>query len=504
MKYILHLFIILLVMQSCQSKELKISFKTIEINIPGTLGPSLKHNSKYYCYFKINEDNYFGMNENKLGSVPVINFYILDENGKTQSKIPAPKPNFTDYGLYVRNDSIFTTGYRNYSTFYLDEKNKKWIKIKNTNYIIYKDKNYTLFNRISEFHSNETWLKDNATDQQYKIQKENPIVNKLNNDYYLTTKYSILKIPALKKKQPGDLRYEHGKVVANTNQSLKEPETEYLNEPSTLFNFYIVTSFIINNQLYHLYSEENSMKIAVLKNKELINIQEFKSDIFPYRSQDDTKFSNSEKQYQSFPYSTKDPNFSGMIEIDDNLFNVITFKNLYRETIYGEPKIKAWVEKNFEYFYTNLHTLSIDQVDRIEQKENALDLTQRYSLCSEGCPKEPRLYKKIERKYINLLTVYDYDSDSKAVERIEFEWSHPSWTDFENNDEEFKVFNSLNSKKIFKDKYDRMAGFLKQKLGKPVSEEENEHNTKAKWETKTKSVELIFSSKVTTLTIYKK
>ena len=400
-------------MQSCQSKEMRINFKTIEINIPGTMGSSLKHKSKYYCYFETVDK--------KNSSAPFTDFYILNESGKITSKIPLPSTNSTDYDLYIRNDSILTTADRSNLTFYLDENNKKWIKIPNATDEIYKDKKYTVFVNNRGFCCNKSWFQDNATGQQYEINAENPEVNKLNNIYYLTTKESVLKI-----NDPKSLKlmktFDHYQPTPNT---LIESEIEYSNNFSNTNNFAIITSFVINNQLYHLYSSDNSMKIGVVKNKSLLNVQEFKSDIFPYRSISDNRNYIADNSYKTVPFTTKDPNFFGIIEIDKNQFNVITFKNLYREPIHGESKIKAWTEKNFEYFYSNFNTLSIDQIDRIEQKENALTITPEKNNDIQELSKEQRAYKKSERKYLHLLTRYDYAADDKSVEKIQFQWGFP-------------------------------------------------------------------------------
>lgn len=472
-------------MQSCQSKEMKINFKTIEINIPGTMGSSLKHKSKYYCYFE--------SVDKKFSSAPFTDFYILNESGKITSKIPLPSTNSTDYDLYIRNDSILTTADRSNLTFYLDENNKKWIEISKATDEVYKDKKYTVFVNNNEFCCNKTWFQDNATGQQYEISAENPEVNKLNNIYYLTTKESILKIndpKKLKLMKP----FDHYHPTANT---LTETEIEYFNDFSSISNFAIMTSFVINNQLYHLYSSDNSMKIGVVKNKSLLNVQEFKSDIFPYRPISDNRNYIADNSYKMVPFTTKDPNFFGIIEIDKNQFNVITFKNLYRELIYGESKIKAWTEKNFEYFYSNLNTLSIDQVDRIEQKENALAITPEKNNGIEDPSKDQRAYKKSERNYLHLLTRYDYASDNKSVEKIQFQWGFPFSIHKKN---ELNELLSLNSKSIFMKKYNWLYSFLNQKLGTPVSEEPSY----AKWETKTQAVELSCSERKVTLTLLKK
>lgn len=476
-------------MQSCQSKEMRINFKTIEINIPGTMGASLKHNSKYYCYFETVDK--------KNSSAPFTDFYILNESGKITSKIPLPSTNSTDYDLYIRNDSILITADISNLTFYLDENNKKWIKIPNATDEIYKDKKYTVFVNNRGFCCNKTWFQDNATGQQYEINAENPEVNKLNNIYYLTTKESVLKIndpKSLKLMKP----FDHYQPTPNT---LIESEIEYSNNFSNANNFAIITSFVINNQLYHLYSSDNSMKIGVVKNKSLLNVQEFKSDIFPYRSISDNRNYIADNSYKTVPFTTKDPNFFGIIEIDKNQFNVITFKNLYREPIHGESKIKAWTEKNFEYFYSNFNTLSIDQIDRIEQKENALTITPEKNNDIQELSKEQRAYKKSERKYLHLLTRYDYAADDKSVEKIQFQWGFPfSIPSRDNEKKDPNKLLLLNSKSIFMKKYNWLLSFLEQQLGTPVSEEPSY----AKWETKTQTVELSYSEREATLTLLKK
>ncbi|WP_123867231.1 hypothetical protein [Chryseobacterium joostei] len=486
MKYIIHLFIILLLMQSCQSKEMRINFKTIEISIPGTMASSVKHNSKYYCYFETVDK--------KNSSAPFTDFYILNESGKIISKVPLTFANSTEYDLYIRNDSILTTPERSSLTFYLDENNKKWIKIPNATNEIYKDKKYTVVVNNESFCCDKTWFQDNATGQKYEIKAENPVVNKLNNIYYLTTKESVLKISdpkSHKLMEPFDQYYP----TANT---LTESEIEYSNDFSGINNFALITSFVINNQLYHLYSSDNSMKIGVVKNESLLNVQEFKSDIFPYRSTSDTRNYITENSYKTVPFTTKDPNFFGIIEIDKNQFNVITFKNLYREPIHGESKIKAWTEKNFEYFYSNFNTLSMDQIDRIEKKENALTITSEKNSNIEELSKEQRAYKKSERKYLHLLTRYDYAPDDKSVQKIQFQWGFPfSIPSRDNKKKDTNELLLLNSKSIFMKKYNWLLSFLNQKLGTPVSEEPSY----SKWETKTQSVELSYSEREATLTL---
>lgn len=523
MKYILQAFMALLLLQSCQSDELKVSFKTIEINIPGTLGPSLKYHSKYYCYFE---------KDNPLGSNTIVNFYILDENGKIQAKIPPPPINFSDYNLTVRNDTVFTTNYKSYASFYLDEKKKKWIRDLSTSDIIFKDQKYTVFNRSLDDCCSKTWFQDNATGQQYDVITENAIVNKLNNAYYLSTSNSVLKI-----QDPKKLRENNKPDTGSYANSASETGTEVLfrNAFTGMFKTSLATSFVVKQNLYHLYSESGSTKIAVLKDNNWVNIFDIKDDIRPYqllyekgnyppyieyKEEDGSYRSPYAKmnyfpgnEYQSLQFSTNDPNRSGIIEIDKNKLKIITLKNKYREPILGEPYTKSWVEKNFMDFYTHFNTLSIQQIDRIEQKENALNLTQ-YAICddccdccNESCNEIPRVYQKIERKYIHLITTYFHVPENKSLKFIEFQWKIQSRATIYNKDD-FEVWQNLDTHKIFASKFKWLYTFLKQELGEPVSKKP----AKVLWETETQMVELSYdydnydpnSNSNTKLTLYKK
>ena len=498
MKYILQAFIGLFLLQSCESDELKVSFKTIEINIPGSLGPSLKHGSKYYCYFE---------KDNPLGSNTIVDFYILDENGKTEAHIPPPPILFSDYNLSVKNDTVFTTHYNNYSAFYLDEKKKKWIKTPKTPDIVFKDKNYTVVSSTSNIGCYKMGFIDHTTRQQYEIYAENPMINPLNNAYYITSTDYILKISDPKKMEiAGQSTSKDHYCTTQHIDSLKGAEVQYKNELPTMYKFSISTSFVVKNQLYHLYSEDGTTKIAVLKNKELVPFFEFKDDIRPYRKHYDGMSFIPGNEYQTLRFSTNNPHTYGLIEIDKNKFNVITFKNKYREPILGEPYTKAWVEKNFMDFYTHFNTLSINQTDHIEQKENALNLTQLGLY--NGFPTVPSddfptVYQKVERKYIHLITSYYYSHQNKSLKLIKFEWTPQSYSTLSNEDD-IKVRESLDTQKIFKSKYNWLHAFLKQKLGEPISETTNGSSyMTAKWENGTQNIELSYYN-TTTLTLYKK
>ncbi|WP_172277994.1 hypothetical protein [Chryseobacterium sp. LAM-KRS1] len=503
MKNIFQIFIFIFFMQSCHPQELKIDYETIEIDIPGSPGPWLKHNSKYYCYFQTDND--------KFSSGSNHNFYILDEEGKVNSKISVPEKLQTYYyDLYIKNDSIFTTEYYNHHTFYLDEKNKKWIETKKGIDLVYEDKEYTVYTRDFGEWGGITWFKDNLTHKQYEIAATNPVINKFDNAYYLTTSKFILKISDPKKLEISKEAYDYKKAVLaeryfrEGSNSMKGGEMIYIDTTDVKSKYSIATSFIANNKFYHLFNDGISTKIGIVENKKLTPILDLKSDLRPFKWYYDTRNPIQNNQYQTIQFSIKGKNNFGIIEINKNHINVTSFKNSYKEPIMGEDQTKEWVQTNFDYFYSNLNTLSLNQIDDIEQKENATDLTQSHKISNyilDGKDIEtPRIYRKKESPFIHLITMYYYTTREKSIELIEFQWGIKSHFD---SVEESQTTPNIDTQKLYKSKFDWLFAFLMQKLGKPILNNQDKENATVKWKNGNKSVELSLSKYIFELRLYK-
>jgi len=153
MKKALYFLILILLMQSCKSQEndFNVEYENIEINIPGNPGPWLKKNGKFYCYFETDNDIYNTRSDH--------HFYILDKKGKIESEISVPKElQTTYYDLYIKNDTVFTTEYYDQDTFYLDEKNSRWIKTKKGIDLFYEDENYEVYSLDFGEWGSATWF----------------------------------------------------------------------------------------------------------------------------------------------------------------------------------------------------------------------------------------------------------------------------------------------------------------------------------------------------------
>lgn len=507
MKIVIQLIILTLIITSCQSQDFNVHNKNIEINIPGSPGPWLTYNDNFYCYFKTDND--------KFSSGSNHQFYIFDKDGQIKSQIDVPQKLQTFYyDLYMKNDTIFTTEYYDHNTFFLDQISNTWIETKKGIDLYYDDKDYSVYSLDFGEWGGVTWFKDKQTSQQFEIGATTPIVNKLNNTYYLTAGKSILKIENPKKLDKSEEPYNYQKAVLDKgfhregNYSTNGAEKIFEYENGDYFNptFSLATSFISNDKLYHLYKDSISTKIGTVENKKLVPIHTFKSEIKPFHWYYDTRNPIQNNSFQSIQFRTDKDNVYGIIEIKHNKVNVINFKNLYQEPVFGEKKMNDWFENTFENYYSNFGVFTLDQIDKVEQEINATDITQKHKISTyrlDGRNVEtPRIYRKIESDKLSLITIYYYSTDNKKIELVNFEWGKNRNKIQDIEDIVAEMANEEKEEKLYKQKFDWISDYLKGKLEEPSSFKTDENGVEKKWEKDDKVIVLEHRKREVELTIY--
>lgn len=507
MKIVIHIIILTFIAASCQPQELNVDYKNVEINIPGRPGPWLKYGDRLYCYFKTDND--------KFSSVSNHYFYIIAENGTVKNQVEVPKKiQKTYYDLYLKNDTIFTTEYYDHNTFYLDQTSKTWVETKKRIDLYFEDKNYSVYSLDFGEWGGVTWFENKQTNNQFEIGATTPVVNKLKGSYYLTTNNSVLKIdnPEMldKSKEP----YVYQKAVLeeryhrNGNYSTNGAEIIFEYEDDDYFNptFSLATSFVSNDKLYHLYKDSVSTKIGFIENKKLVSVYEFESKISPFQWYYDTRNPIQNNNFQSIQFRTDKDSIYGIIEINKNDIKVTYFNNTYKEPVLGEKKMNEWLENTFEKYYSNFNSLTLEQIDKVEQAINATDITQKHKISTyrlDGRDVEtPRIYRKIENEKLSLITMYYYSENNKKIQLVNFEWGE----NINNNQSIADAFASMtNDEKtepIYKQKFDWISNFLKVKLGEPIEYKTDKNGAEQQWKKENKIVVLEYSQRDVELTIY--
>ncbi len=507
MKNVIQIIILTLLTASCESQELNVTYENIEIDIPGKPGPWLKYGDDFYCYFKTDND--------KFSSGSNHQFYILDKDGKIKSKIEVPKKLQTFYyDLYLKNDTIFTTEYYDHNTFYLDQKTNSWIETKKGADIYYEDEDYVVYSLDFGEWGGVTWFKNKHTKNQFEIGVTTPSVNKLNEAYYLTAGKSILKINEPAKLDESKEPYNYEKAVADDryhregNYSTNGAETIFEYENDDYFNptFSLATSFISNDKLYHLYKDSISTKIGTIENKKLVPFYEFKSKIRPFQWNYDTRNPIQNNNFQSVQFRTDKDSVYGIIEINKNDFKVTYFNNIYKEPVFGEQKMNDWLKSTFENYYSNFSTLTLSQIDKVEQEINATDITQKHKISTyrlEGRNVEtPRIYRKIESDDLRLIGMYYYTENDKKIQLINFEWGKNRNKNESIEDAIASMSSKESGETLYKQKFVWISNYLKGKLGKPTSDTIEKNGAEQKWNKDNVTVILEYSSRDVELTIY--
>lgn len=483
------LFFISSIIFSCKEKqEIEIITNTIEYEIFGRPLTWLKHKDKYYCFFERGFGNFLTPSTN--------HFYVLNEKGKVETKVPVPEGlDYLYIDLFVRNDSIFTIEYMYKNTFYLDLDKNQWVETKKADDLIYEDDDfYVTALNFGEWGAT-TWFRDKKINIQYELASTTPIINKLDGIYYLTESQNIIEVKNPKELLESKLSYNYKNAttelhIQEGSHSLKGSEFIFQDSTFSWFSkFDIATSFVANNNLYHIYRDSIGTKIGKLINKQLVSVNNDLSEIRPYRNYFNYRNRISKNDYQTVQFLTEDENICGIIEIENGRLKVNYFKNVLTAHKMKKNKDEKWFTKVFSLYFSKFDNLTLNQIQSIEQKENAIDYTSTRragNLFDETNDLEiPETYVKLIEPDKELLTRYYYtkENEKESFKVISFVW-------YKSKKGKGKpIIPNKTEKDIgFVKKADYVRNFLTKELGEPFSEEVSEYSANLFWRKNGKKV----------------
>ncbi|MBD3583496.1 hypothetical protein [Flavobacterium selenitireducens] len=485
--------------------QIPITTDTITLNIRGKIGSAISHNKEYYVIF--NADNsYF--------SSPSKNFYIINSSDLLVRNVHVPDELKSSYlDIFVREKQIFATEHSEGVTFVLQ--GNEWKKTKPADDIVYEDEHYSIISMSYGEWGGETWFVDKKSGVQYEVGVENPIINIIDGVYVLTTGAAIYQISDVTKLKKARKRYQSkkkglrkspydpSKSLEGVKMIFQNPRDEYD------FKLNLATSFVFENQLYHIYSKNDTTFIGVLENSVLKPISKFGSVISPYRWHAHNKYRTSPNNSQSMQFSISESDISGIIELSDKGVSLTYFKNMYNDIVLGTDNAKDAFKSSFNYYYANVGSLNIKNADSLEQHFPAIDLTQRHKMGTSHTKKNvetPRIYRKIEDSTFVVHTLLYYLKETGSVEVISFDWK-PNKTksligdvatqmEFEGAQEEL-------NKPIFKARVKEIKHYLTGILGKPNRDVVGTNYTQTNWVKGGKNVELHSNDLSIELSIYR-
>ncbi len=468
-----------------QKKEDAIAFDTITIDIKGWLQQAVKFKDKFYCFFE--EDQPYGGNE--------ITFYVISKDGKIRNVIFVPDEMQQSYlDLHVRNDSILAKSYYDHRTYFFDESDNKWEETKKADDRVFEDDNfYVTFLDFGEF-GGTLWFKNKQTSIEYEIASGTPVINKLHGKYYVSTTKKVFEIenPEMLNKAASDSTYE---IIEKKKWSMGSKSTKgakviyidssYYRDPE----FYIATSFLMNNDLYFLTVDSNVVYLAEIKNGKAINNETILRNSRVYKMHNSYRQNPNQLPNQLLQFSSTDSRLSGFIEIDKKNIKVHYIKNLETAPLIGKRKAESTFIDRLDFITEEIGNLSLKQIDSLELLLKASDATPRHkiSIGKDSYPNKenyiiesPKVYKTIEDSTLTLLTNYWYTKPDMSVKAFTCEWERT----FENA---YGIYTNNDAPELndsYQDRFNNIYSHLIKIYGSPTGSRKNSNGQYFSWQQK--------------------
>jgi hypothetical protein len=460
---------------------------TITCDIKGKMTHALKFHDKYYVLFEeITNSNHGGYEKRWL--------YIFSQ-GEIEKKVDFPnKLNVTYLDFFVHNDSIILKPYMDERIYTFDTLDYSWKEIKKADDLIFEDENYYVYSLDFGEWGGKTWFKDKHTGIEYELEATTPLVNKIDTTYYLTNAFKTLKIksPLLLNKCQSEVTYE--------NIEKNDTYTYWYGKPigyqeiyiDTTFSYFdssykpsIVTSFVSQNKLLHLYETDSTTYIVEIENNSIKPIYKIAENLRFFNWSHSYRCRNQNGNNELLKFETKNKELTGLVDIVDTNVYIHYFVNkaeLYPKSI-GSIKANDIFTKRLNLTLNNLNKLNFKTVEQEETKLKAFDNTPNHQVGIGGDSWNSKKYNINalksyliqEDSLITFTTEYYGTKENNLVRIVIFEWTD---TDFLK-----PQFIDL-AKYVFKIKLSYLENFFTQRVGKALKSENKENYTELVWKTK--------------------
>lgn len=458
---------------------------TIPVDIKGEMTHALKYQDKYYVLFKQRVLKYGGYGKRWL--------YIFS-NGQVERIVDCPIEMRTVYlDFYAKNDRLILKPYMDKQSYYLDLENHNWIKIDKTDDLIFEDDSFQVFSLDFGEWGGKTWFKKKSTGQEYVLEATTPLVNKIDSIYYLTNSFQVIKIknPRLLNKCTDDITYENIESSGKSYSWYGEPKGFVYVYQDTTFNYFdfkyqphIVSSFVLNKKLLHIYETDTAIYIARHRGYEIEPIQKVVDNVSFYNWYFSYRCSNLNGNNELLKFRTNDEQIFGLLEIINQEIHVTYFKNkaLLEPKLVGAEKADRIFVDRMNNILPNFRNIEISTIDSKEQTWGSFDISpnDHISVGNDWNPNNYtidtcRSYLVKEDSIFSNSIIYYGTKDSNLVRVVSIDWGYER--NFFNSDSE------EHAKKTFDRKSEFLIGYISENIGKQIENGDEKNFIRRTWET---------------------
>lgn len=458
---------------------------TISVNIKGEMTHALKYRDKFYVLFEQRVFKYGGYGKRSL--------YVFS-NGQIEKVIDCPGEMETVYlDFYVKNDRIILKPYMDNQCYQLNMENYCWTKIDKTDDLIFEDDMFQVYSLDFGEWGGKTWFKDKKTGQEYVLEATTPLVNKIDKIYYLTNPFTVLKIenPLLLNKCSDDITYENIESTGKFYSWYGKPvgfDTVYQDTSFDYFDFeykpHIVSSFVLNDELLHVYETDTAVYIARHGSRSIEPIQKITDNVKFYNWFYSYRCANLNGKNELLKFSTGEEQVFGLMEITGSEIHMsyIVNKALLEPKLTGTEKADSIFIDRLNTILSGLNNLELSRADLKEQSWGSFDITPNHNI-SIGNSCNPnnytidtcRSYLIVEDSVISNSIMYYASKESDLVRVVTIDWDYEE--DFLNPDSEETVKKSFDSKVKF------LTDYISQNIGKQTERTETKNYFEIGWKT---------------------
>jgi hypothetical protein len=457
---------------------------TISISVNGRMTHALEYKDKYYVLFEQRLMKYGGYGKRWL--------YIFSNN-QLEKVIDCPEEMKTVYlDFYVQNDSIIMKPYMDKQSYYLDNTNLKWNKVDKTVDLIWEDSDFYVYSLDFGEWGGKTWFKDKITDSQYVLESTTPLINKIDNTYYLTNSFQVLKIDNPKEltKCDSDVTYENiqktGKNYSWYSES-KGYEVIYEDENVDYFDFKyhprIVSSFVFNNELLHIYETDTASHLSRIENNKIQPFEKILDEVSSFNWYYSYRCKNLNGTNELLKFNTKNDQIYGLTTIKGNKIYVTYLVNdveLKPKTL-GKETSNEIFENRLKTILADFSKLTLAEIESKEKEWKTFDITPNHKI-GIGDSWNPNNYEidinksylVVEDSIISNSIMYYATKETDLVRAVTIDWEKT-----QNSRIEFG--NEKSASEVFLTRFNDLVFILNKELGEPNSINEEKKNQSYSW-----------------------
>lgn len=481
-------FLILFLKQlNTKAQDFNVTLDTLHINLKEFVKPAtivefervVKYKGNYYCFIEENS-LYSFKKENKY-------FVILSNEGQILKNLSVPEEinSSVYFDFFVKNDSLIAKVYGSHKSFNFDIKNFKWKSIPEVDDSVYEDENFDVTYLDFGEWGETTWFIDKKTKKEYSIKANGRNVTRFEGNYYLTGIAEILEIenPLKLRECTADKKYNVIKKRKIDTEFYESTGTKTIYSDSLYseYNFKydkaVHTTFIADNQLYHLNSDSIGTYISKISDEKLIAIQNVGRGYYLFNYSNSYR-GNSRDGNKKFLKFANVENQTGYLEIENKAINMHYFKhNLDTLKHLGNDHFDDLLK-----LISSEHELTLQEIEIFEESFGGINMkTDKIGTSHNGYYPEKYKSQDVKTKEfvkainqdITQIAEYLYDTKDKSVKSIFISWNITKVMN-KKNFKDFSQFHNDKStiKNAFREKLDELVRDIIRHFGNPIKKDD--------------------------------